>query len=160
MKHKSFDNMQCPIARSLEHVGEWWSMLIVRDALHGYTRFDQFERSLGIPPGMLARRLKSLVESGMLERHRYSAAPPRYEYIPTERCRDFEAVLDSLLAFGNSHFAPEGKSVVIVHSESGVEAEPVLMDVVSGRPMSDPVFRWAAGPAAVEEVRQRYAVKP
>lgn len=152
--------MQCPVARSLEQVGEWWSMLIVRDALHGYKRFDQFERSLGIAPGMLARRLKSLVEAGMLERRRYSASPPRYEYVATDRCRDFETVLHSLLAFGNRHFAPEGKSVVIVDTDTGVEAEPVLIDRVSGRPMSDPVFRWSAGPAAEEDVRQRYAMRP
>ncbi len=151
--------MQCPVARSLEQLGEWWSMLILRDALHGYSRFEEFERSLGIAPGMLARRLKSLVEAGMLERRRYSASPPRYEYIATERCRDFETVLHAMLAFGNRHFAPEGKSVVIVDAETGAEAEPVLTDAVSGRPMSHPNFRWTAGPAAAEDVRQRYALK-
>ena len=57
MQHKSFENMPCPIARSLARVGEWWSMLILRDALHGMTRFDQFQKSLGIAPNMLTRRL-------------------------------------------------------------------------------------------------------
>jgi DNA-binding HxlR family transcriptional regulator len=71
--------MQCPVARSLEQLGEWWSILILRDALHGYSRLDEFERSLGIAPGMLARRLKSLIQAGMLERRRYSTSPPRYE---------------------------------------------------------------------------------
>ena len=63
MKHKSFGKMQCPVARSLERVGEWWSMLIIRDALHGFTRFDQFEESLGIAPNMLTRRLAALVSA-------------------------------------------------------------------------------------------------
>ena len=71
--------MPCPIARSLERVGEWWSMLIMRDALHGFTRFDEFQRSLGIAPNMLTRRLNALVDAGLLERRRYSEHPPRDE---------------------------------------------------------------------------------
>ena len=70
MQHKSFRSMPCPIARSLERVGEWWSMLIMRDALFGLRRFDEFQNSLGIAPNMLARRLNALVEAGLLERHR------------------------------------------------------------------------------------------
>jgi DNA-binding HxlR family transcriptional regulator len=77
MQHKSFSTLQCPIARSLERVGERWSILILRDAFQGLTRFDQFQTSLGIAPNILARRLKSLVEAGLLERRRYSAHPPR-----------------------------------------------------------------------------------
>jgi len=73
--------MQCPIARSLERVGEWWSILILRDALHGLTRFDEFQKSLGIAPNMLTRRLNALVEGGLLERRRYSERPPRDEYL-------------------------------------------------------------------------------
>ena len=67
MRRKSFGNMQCPIARSLERVGEWWSILILRDASLGLTRFDEFQESLGIAPNMLARRLKALVEAGLLD---------------------------------------------------------------------------------------------
>ena len=109
MQRKSFGKMQCPIARSLERVGEWWSMLILRDALHGLTRFDEFQKSLGIAPNMLTRRLNALVEAGLLERRRYSERPPRDEYVLTERGRDFRPVLLSLLAWGNRHFAPEGR---------------------------------------------------
>ena len=60
MQRKSFDKMACPIARSLERVGEWWSILIIRDALHGFTRFDEFQKSLNIAPNMLTRRLSAL----------------------------------------------------------------------------------------------------
>src|SRR5512133_1099226 len=111
MQRKSFGSMACPIARSLERVGEWRSMLIMRDALHGMTRFDEFQKSLGIAPNMLARRLTALVEAGLLERRRYSEHPPRDEYLPTARGRDFRPVLLALLAWGNKHFAPEGASV-------------------------------------------------
>src|SRR3954462_15211135 len=122
MQRKSFDKMACPIARSLERVGEWWSMLIMRDALHGMTRFDEFENSLGIAPNMLTRRLNALVEAGLLERRRYSERPPRDEYVLTERGRDFRPVLVALLAWGNRHFAPEGASVLLVDARTGVEA--------------------------------------
>src|SRR6202158_4480042 len=103
MQRKSFGRMVCPIARSLEYVGEWWSILILRDALHGLRRFDEFQRSLDIAPNMLARRLKALVEAGLLERRRYSEHPPRDEYLPTARGRDFRPVLIALLAWGNRH---------------------------------------------------------
>src|ERR1700746_1243996 len=128
--------MPCPIARSLERVGEWWSMLILRDALHGFTRFDQFQKSLGIAPNMLTRRLDGLVRAGLLERRRYSEHPPRFEYVPTERGRDFRPVLISLLSWGNKHFAPEGASVLLVDRQSGEPAEPIFVDRKSGRPIS------------------------
>jgi DNA-binding HxlR family transcriptional regulator len=160
MRRKSLGNMQCPIARSLERVGEWWSILILRDAFHGLTRFDQFEESLGIAPNILARRLNSLVEVGLLERRRYSERPPRDEYVLTESGRDFRPVLWALLAWGNRHFAPEGKSVVIVDSRTGEEADPVVVDRKSGRPLVAPDFRSAAGPAADSRTRRRHALPP
>jgi DNA-binding HxlR family transcriptional regulator len=157
MQHKSFRAMSCPIARSLDRVGEWWSMLIMRDALHGLTRFDEFQESLGIAPNMLARRLKALVEAGLLERCAYSTRPPRYAYVPTARGREFRAVLVALLAFGNRHFAPEGTSVTIVDVQTGAEADPVVVDRATGKPIREPEFAWVPGPAASKRTRQRYA---
>jgi DNA-binding HxlR family transcriptional regulator len=156
MRRKSFGNMQCPIARSLERVGEWWSILILRDAAHGLTRFDEFAESLGIAPNILTRRLKALVEAGLLERRRYSERPPRDEYVLTQAGRDFRPVLWALLAWGNKHFAPEGASVVVVDSRTGVEADPVLVDGKSGRALATPAFRSAAGPAADARTRRRH----
>jgi DNA-binding HxlR family transcriptional regulator len=154
MQRKSFGNMQCPIARSLERVGEWWSILILRDALRGSTRFDEFQKNLDIAPNILSRRLNALVEGGLLERRRYTDHPPRYEYVLTPRGRDFRPVLLSLLAWGNRHFAPEGKSVVLVDSATGAEAEPVLVDRASGRPVAGPDFRIEPGPAADQHTRR------
>ena len=141
MQRKSFGTMSCPIARSLERVGEWWSILILRDAFRGLTRFDQFQASLGIAPNMLTKRLNALVESGLLGKRAYSEHPPRYEYVLTERGRDFRPVLWALLAWGNKHFAPEGPSVVVVDSKTGAVADPVLVDRNSGRPLVEPDFR-------------------
>jgi DNA-binding HxlR family transcriptional regulator len=154
MRRKSFEDMRCPIARSLERVGEWWSILILRDAFQGLTRFHEFQESLGIATNMLARRLQSLVEGGLLERRQCQKRPERFEYVLTERGRDFREVLFALVAWGNKHLAPEGPSIVYVDRETSAVADPVVVDRVSGRPLSDPSFRVAAGPAADERTRR------
>ena len=158
MERTRFGHMPCPIARSLERVGEWWSILILRDALQGLARFDQFQQSLDIAPNMLTRRLKSLVEAGLLERRRYSDRPPRYEYLLTERGRDFRPVIVALYAWGNKHFAPEGASVVLVDAETRRKADPVLVDRLSGRPL-DEAYEFAPGPAASARTRRRLTLK-
>lgn len=132
--------MPCPIARSLEHVGEWWSILILRDAFRGLTRFDEFRDDLGVAPNILTRRLKALVAAGLLERRRYCERPPRDEYLLTERGRDFRPVLISLLVWGNRHFAPEGPRVQLIDSQTGKPADPVLIDRTTGRVIAEPDF--------------------
>ena len=156
MQRKRFDKMSCPIARSLERVGEWWSMLIMRDALHGMTRFDEFQNNLGIAPNMLTRRLNSLVDAGLLERRRYSERPPRHDYVPTMRGRDLLPVIIALLAWGNKHFAPEGPSVVLINRKTGAAVDPILSDPATGRPVEELDYTLAAGPAAGPRTRQRY----
>ena len=156
MQRKSFGNMQCPVARSLERVGEWWSILILRDAFNGLTRFDEFQQNLGIAPNMLTRRLNALVESGLLERRRYSERPPRDEYVLTLRGRDFRPVLLALLAWGNKHFAPEGASVMLVDTETGEPADPVLVDRATGRPVTERPYATVPGPAADARTRARF----
>ncbi|TWB35737.1 HxlR family transcriptional regulator [Nitrospirillum pindoramense] len=159
MQRKSFEDLTCPIARSLERVGEWWSILILRDAFHGMTRFDQFQKSLDIAPNMLTRRLTALVEAGLMEKRQYSERPPRYEYVLTDRGRDFREVMLALLAWGNRQFAPEGPSVQLVDTQTGLPADLMLVDRVSGKPAISRDFRLVPGPAADEGVRQRYATK-
>jgi len=140
MKHTSFQNMKCPIARSLDHVGEWWNILILRDAFRGLTRFDEFQKSLGIAPSMLTRRLNALVHAGLLARNQYCEHPPRYEYVLTDSGRDFKPILVLLQEWGNRHFSPEGTSVVTVNRQTGALAQPLLIDSVSGLPIDDEVF--------------------
>jgi DNA-binding HxlR family transcriptional regulator len=158
MQHKSFAKMQCPIARGLERVGEWWSILILRDALHGLTRFDQFQKSLGIAPNMLARRLNALVEAGLLERRRYCERPPRDEYLLTECGRDFRPVVLALLAWGNRHFAPEGASVMLVNRKTGAAVDPILADPAAGRRVDEPDYALAPRPAAGPLTLRRYGL--
>ena len=101
MKRKSFENMDCPIAQSLELVGEWWTPLILRDiVLVELTRFDDIQKNLGIAPTVLTSRLKHLVDRGLLERRQYQEHPARYEYLPTDAAKDFESVLTALFDWG------------------------------------------------------------
>jgi DNA-binding HxlR family transcriptional regulator len=160
MQHVSLAAMQCPIARGLDRVGEWWSILILRDAFHGITRFGQFQNSLGVAPNILSRRLTALVRSGLLERRRYCDRPRRHEYVLTELGRDFRPVLWALLAWGNKHFAPEGESVLLVDRATGLRANPTLVDGNSGKRLVEAAFRSIAGPAADAATRRRYADQP
>ncbi|WP_438867386.1 winged helix-turn-helix transcriptional regulator [Pseudomonas sp. L1(2025)] len=154
MQRKSLISDECPIARSLERVGEWWSMLIMRDALHGLRRFDEFSRSLGIAPNMLTRRLNGLVEAGMLERRAYSERPPRYEYVPTAKGEDFRMVLMALVAWGNRHYAEDGRSVEVVERETGQLLEP-MMATAEGAVVGWDRCVVQAGPAASAGMRER-----
>jgi DNA-binding HxlR family transcriptional regulator len=141
MRHKSFDTMQCPIARGLEHVGEWWTILILRDAFRGLRRFDEFRDSLGIAPTMLTKRLNSLVETGLLERRPYSEHPPRDEYVLTPMGTDFRPVLLAMMAFGNRHFPPDRQTVRIVNERTGEPVDPLLVDPATGLRVDGPGYR-------------------
>jgi len=157
MSRSERPSTQCPVGRTLERVGDGWTFLILRDASHGLTRFDQFEKSLGVAPNILTKRLAALVENGLLEKRAYSERPPRYEYVLTDLGRDFGGVLTAMLAFGNRHFAPEGAAGQLVDRETGEVAEPILVDKVSGKPITSEAFTYAPGPAAGPEVLERVA---
>jgi DNA-binding HxlR family transcriptional regulator len=124
MPQPILSSKSCPIALSLDRVGDGWSMMILRDAARGLMRFDQFEKSLGIAPNILSRRLRRLVEAGLLEKSRYSEHPPRDAYLLTERGRDFRPVLWALFVWGNKHFVPEGQEVVLVDRTTGQPVNP------------------------------------
>src|SRR2546427_6908527 len=156
MQRKSFGKMPCPIARSLERVGEWWSILIIRDAFHGFTRFDELQKSLNIAPNMLTRRLSALVDAGLLQRRRYSKRPSRYEYILTEMGRDFRPVIVAMFAWGNRHFAPDGASVLLVDKKTQRTADPVLAARRSGTTPNARRLVVPAGPAARKPPPRRY----
>ncbi|OWV64744.1 transcriptional regulator [Rhizobium sp. R339] len=121
---------QCPVARGLQSVGDAWSILVLRDAHTGLTRFDQFRKSLGIVPTMLTKRLKALTEDGLLERRLYSERPPREEYVLTEAGRDFLPVLMMIGAWAQRHC--DGELARYIDVESGLEIEPVAIDAVTG----------------------------
>jgi DNA-binding HxlR family transcriptional regulator len=148
---------QCPVGRTLDRVGDGWTLLILRDAFHGLTRFDQFEKSLGVAPNILTKRLAGLVENGLIEKRRYQERPPRFEYVLTDLGRDFLPVLSAMLAFGNRHFVPEGVASLLVDAETGAAADPILVDRISGKPIGPEHFTLAAGPSADPDTLERMA---
>ncbi|WP_026147034.1 winged helix-turn-helix transcriptional regulator [Methylomonas sp. MK1] len=131
MNDKNICDEPCPIARCLTFLGDEWSLLILRDAHFGLTRFDQFRKSLGIAPTMLTRRLATLTEEGMLEKRLYSERPPREEYVLTAAGRDFLPVLIMIGAWGRQ-YRSGGKLVYIEDAETGQEIKPVAIDEVTG----------------------------
>ncbi|WP_062214786.1 helix-turn-helix domain-containing protein [Streptomyces sp. NBRC 109706] len=151
------EDRECPLSTTVQHIGEWWTLLILHDAFDGYTRFDQFQRNLNISTSMLTARLKTLVADDLLERRRYQDRPARYEYVLTERGRSLRPVIVALAAWGNQRLAPEDRAMILVDATSGEEVEPVLVDAHTGRSLDDSeAFVFTAGPAASPSMRARY----
>jgi DNA-binding HxlR family transcriptional regulator len=119
MLGNKYDTQVCSIARSLEVIGERWTILIIRDAFLGVRRFDDFQRSLGVARNVLQGRLERLVEGGILERVRYQERPERFEYRLTEMGIDLWPVVVSLLSWGDKHLAPDGPAVIMEHRDCG-----------------------------------------
>ena len=111
MRRKSFEEMNCSVAQTLEVVGEWWSMLIVRDSFLGITRFDDFQQRLGISRNILADRLDHLVDKGVLARVPYQDHPVRYDYRLTDKGRDLWLVLTAMRQWGDRWEADDGPPV-------------------------------------------------
>jgi DNA-binding HxlR family transcriptional regulator len=108
MKHKSNQDSVCPIARSLDVVGEWWSLLIIRDAMLGVKRFSEFERRLGMAKNVLAARLKTLVEAGIFDVVPASDGSAYSEYELTEQGKDLLPALVALRQWGERHMFGKG----------------------------------------------------
>lgn len=126
MGRTDFSEMECSIARTLEVVGERWSLLVIRDAFYGVRRFEDFQRDLGVARNILTDRLKKLTDQGVLERRVYATRPNRYEYRLTESGRDLLPVLLTLMQWGDRWAAADGPPVRIRHLNCGHDVEPVL----------------------------------
>lgn len=126
----------CPIARALVRVGDAWSLLILRNASYGLTRFDQFQKQLEIAPNILSRRLAGLVTAGLLEKRRYSQRPPRDDYVLTESGRDFLPILAAIGAWGARHCGA-GPTSYLADAATGVRIDPVVIDRATGRPLAE-----------------------
>src|SRR5437868_2735664 len=126
MKRTSFAGMACSIARTLEVIGEWWTLLILRDAFLGVRRFDDFQSSLGIARNILTDRLATLVRHGILTRERYQERPARYEYRLTEKGFDLYPIIVGLLRWGDRWTAgAEGPPLVLEHQGCGLQVVPI-----------------------------------
>jgi DNA-binding HxlR family transcriptional regulator len=146
MQRKSYAEMDCSVAQCLEVVGEWWSLLIVRDALLGLSRFDDFQRRLGISRNILQQRLARLVDAGVLERVAYSEHPPRCDYKLTQKGRDLWPVILAMRQWGDRYAAPNGPPMAFVHEACGEAAGASMVCSGCGQPLRREDVRPVPGP--------------
>ncbi len=146
MERKSFADMDCSVAQCLEVVGDWWTMLVVRDTFLGVTRFEDFQRRLGISRNILQQRLTKLVDSGVLVRVPYSEHPPRYDYRLTQKGRDLWPVLTAMRQWGDAHAAPDGPPLQVVHDACGSVSHLDMVCDACGRPVGPRDVHVVPGP--------------
>ncbi len=140
--------MQCSVAQCLEVVGEWWTLLIVRDAFMGVSRFDQFEARLGIARNVLTQRLDHLVDEGILERRPYQEHPLRHDYRLTDKGRDLWFVLSAMRQWGDRWAAPDGPPVEYVHDGCGAVTSVVPTCAACGETLHARAGHLVEGPGS------------
>ena len=155
MRKTSFADMNCSIAQSLEIVGEWWTLLIVRDAFLGIRRFDDYVERLGISRNVLANRLDTLVEAGVLERQPYDEARSRYDYVLTEKGRALWPVLVTLRQWGDEWITgPGNEPLLLEHRGRGHTTTAQLTCDVCREPLDARSVRAVDGPGARDRSRR------
>jgi DNA-binding HxlR family transcriptional regulator len=142
MLGRLYENQNCSAARALELVGERWSLLILRDAMFGnFTRFSQFQKSLGIATNILAKRLEDFVASGLMERRQPGAFGEQAEYLLTRKGLDLKPVIIALTEWGDKwvrpgpsvfRHRPDGQPVELQLRRAGDDAPVAISEVVAG----------------------------
>lgn len=157
MPRISFDDMNCAIARSMDALGDGWTMLIIRDAFFGVRRFADFERNLGISKNVLTARLRQLVEHEVLERTDRGVHGERYEYSLTPKGEALLPVLTALREWGDAWVFGEGNEPYIVRDRAtGERPEPLAVRAADGRVLARHDLRGEAGPGADERTRRTF----
>ena len=152
MLGKTYDSEVCSAARTLELVGERWSLLIIRNALFaGATRYNDFQKSLGIATNVLQNRLDGFVEAGIMERQRYSDSPELYEYLLTEKGRDLAGIIVALTAWGDRWVATDGPPILYEHAVCGGEISQPIVCSRCGRVHDPAEVRARPGPGMPPE---------
>jgi DNA-binding HxlR family transcriptional regulator len=160
MLPRTYTEQACSIARSLEVVGERWTLLILRDAFLGVRRFDDFQARLEMSRTVLTSRLGDLVEAGLLRREPYQQRPVRYDYLPTEKALDLWPTLVGLGQWGAAHDAPDGPPREFFHEHCGTALRAVVhcphcdVDVAPAEAASRPGPGYRSNPALPAELRE------
>ena len=150
MERTSFAEMRCSLARSLELIGDWWSPLIIRDLFLDVRRFDDLVEDLGVSRNLLTRRLKVLIEAGVVERQSYQVRPERWEYRLSAKGRDLVPALLALTEWGDRWVGPkEGRPVLFVHTSCGHQFHPTVACSVCGRPLKADTVTAKGGPGGL-----------
>jgi DNA-binding HxlR family transcriptional regulator len=147
MEKSALGDFACSIARTLDIVGEWWTLLVLRDLFAGMSRFDQIQQDLGVASNVLAARLKRLLEAGLLEREVGPGDARVRIYRLTEQGRDLYPILLSLMAWGDKWLAEPGRQpVLVVHRTCGEVTAAVPSCSVCGKPLALEELDFQAGP--------------
>jgi DNA-binding HxlR family transcriptional regulator len=141
----------CPIARSLDVIGDWWSLLIIRDALIGARRFSQFQKNLGVAKNILTMRLRTLVAEGILEMKPAPDGGAYHDYVPTAKARALFPVLVALRQWGEEFVIKPGENfTALVDRKDGLPLRKLQIRAHDGRPLDQADTR-IAGPALGQE---------
>jgi DNA-binding HxlR family transcriptional regulator len=149
MKRRSFDTMNCSLARTLEIVGEWWSLLILREAIWGTTRFDDFQRTLGIARNILTTRLNTLETHGILTKSLVPGQSRAFDYLPTDKGRALLPALVALVEWGDEWVHKDsGPPIQFFDKTTGQPTQPMALRDTSGRVLSRDQIEIRPGPGA------------
>lgn len=144
---------ECSVARTLDVVGDKWTLLVLRDAFYGVRRFEDFTRDLGIARNVLTDRLTRLVDADVLEKQQYSEHPPRFEYRLTSKGRDLLPVILSMMHWGDTWQSPDGDGPVdLVHDGCGQTTHAVPTCAECGEELTPFNVRVVPLPETIEAV--------
>jgi DNA-binding HxlR family transcriptional regulator len=160
MKHHEFPGQVCSVARSLEIVGEWWTLLIVREAFFGTERFSDFEINLGISKNILTERLSKLVEAEILERTQLTGRGNPVCYRLTDSGRDLLTIIVALMQWGDRWINRRCAPVRIIERETGNEVAELVVTGNDGKTLSLRDLDIVPGPGADDAIRKRFGRKP
>ena len=156
MTRNKLDSLNCSIANALDLIGEWWTILILREAFFGTRRFEDFQQHLGIARNILTARLRKLCDSGVLERVPIKAGAKRHEYRLTQMGRDLQPTLVALTQWGDRWLhLTDGAPVRFVERATGEEIADVSVQTKDGRKLKSREMAMLPGPGATEETIER-----
>ena len=169
LSQRSHSESPCSVARTVDVLGDQWTLMILRDCMHGVRRFDDFRRSLGIARNTLSDRLARLVENDILTREFYQHNPPRCEYVLTERGRDLFPVITGILVWGDKWLDGGAGAPIALFHETGEPAHaltPELVCATCGAPVRHLDTQFCVGPGYPDDIapdrdlRSRLALVP
>jgi DNA-binding HxlR family transcriptional regulator len=140
----------------MDLLGDWWTPLVLREAFYGIRRFDEFQRGLGIARNTLADRLRRLVEEGLLEKQAYQRDPVRYDYVLTDKGRDFFGVIAAMMAWGDRWLADAaGPPITLHHAPCGHDTEAQVVCAHCKEPLRPGETAMRMGPGFPKSLAQR-----
>jgi DNA-binding HxlR family transcriptional regulator len=148
MLGRTYEGQNCSVAKSLELIGERWTMLVVREVFLGNRRFDEIATRLDIARNVLTTRLARLVDEGVLEKVRYQERPERFEYRLTEKGIDLWPIMVSLIQYGDRYYAPEGPPMILKHKGCGGLVDAHRICSTCGERLTARAVRAELGPGA------------